>query len=412
MSMKSVYSSVSKIPRASGRSDYLSNPNRQEEVVLHQSSMSYTWKEHAQFEKEHQKTKKGNNEALEVMFLLPNELYEQGEIDEVKEICDKVVDRILGKGHDYEYAVHWNHARTSFHCHVMFSERENQTELKPKLYKRDIWYNHETQRIARAGSPDAELIHRKGEVQRDADGNIKYDGDLFTPKDTRFKSISFIHRKNEVVQEVLKEHGFSLELHMKDGPFMPQRKLYKGASEDYLNAARAYNDAVNQYNETIREGLKVKPEQDMSELIALKRVTLDHVKRANHDARRITKKSVEEILKSVKYMQTDLFAEAVYQPQMTEITVTVPAENIAGANGIYALRLREGFIFFQPYELRRSENGVEIMLEKDAVYTVNSDDDRQRYTGEELNDIIQADLEMPQQRQTQRQRQMDDDFEL
>ena len=404
--MPAAYARTSKIGNASGRSDYITDKKRQEEIVLQRSLMIYDWSIHAQFEKEHEKNGKANNEALEVHFKLPNELSEKPE--ELEVICDTIAQRITGSpNRDYEYAVHWNHARTNLHCHVLFSERENQTELVPKIYKRDIWYNHETQRIARAGSPGAELIHRKGEVQRDADGNIKYESDLFKAKDRRFNSRGFVHEIRQICQEVMNEHGFEYENTTKDSPYLPQRKLYKGASEDYLAAARAYNNAVKEYNELIREGFNTrKPEHDMLvDLTALKSVTLDHVKRANHDARRITVRSVEEILKSVHNVLLDMFT--------TQMTVTVPSQNIVAAyDGAYALQLGDGYVFFQPHELRRSENGVEIMLEKDAIYSVTSYDGREPYSAKELMDIIQADLERSQQRQTQRQRQFDDDFEL
>ena len=400
--MPAAYARTSKIGNAAGRSDYITDKKRQEEIVLHRSSMKYDWSVHAQFEKEHEKNGKANNEALEVHFKLPNELYDDPE--ELAAVCDAITQRIVGSSdRDYEYAVHWNHSRTNLHCHLLFSERENQTELVPKIYKRDIWYNHETQRIARAGSPGAELIHRKGETQRDADGNIKYDGDLFKAKDRRFNSRGFVHEIREICQEIMNEHGFEYENTTKDSPYLPQRKLYKGASEDYLNAARAYNDAVKEYNETIREGLKAKPEQDMLELTALKNLTLDYVKRANHDARRITKKSVEEILKSVHNVLLDMFT--------TQMTVTVPSRYIVATyDGAYALRLREGFVFFKPYELRRSENGVEIMLEKDAIYSVKSYDGQEQYSAKELMNIIQSQPES--QQRVVRQRQFDDDLEL
>lgn len=402
--MPAAFARNTKVTNAAGRSDYISDKKRQEEIVLHRSSMKYDWVIHAQFEKEHQKFKTANNEAQEVMFKLPNELYDDPE--KLAAVCDAITQRIVGSpNRDYEYAVHWNHSRTNLHCHLLFSERENTKELVPKLYKRDIWYNRQTQRIARAGSPGAELIHRKGEVQLDPDGNIKYESDIFTPKDTRYVSRGFVHEIRQICQEVMNEHGFEYDNTTKDSPYLPQRKLYKGASEDYLAAARSYNEAVKEYNELIREGFNTrKPDHDMLvDLTALKSVTLDYVKRANHDARRITKKSVSEVLKSVHNVLLDMFT--------TQMTVTVPDESIAGANGIYALRLREGFVFFKPYELRRSENGVELTIDKDAVYTVNSDDDRQRYTGEELMDIIQIQSQ-PETPQRQRQRQMDDDFEL
>lgn len=383
--MKSIYAGASKIPNASGRSDYISNPNRQEHLVLTNSMMEYSWKQHSVFEKAHRKTNKANNEALEVQINLPNEL--KDDLVAIKKICDELAARIVGEGHDMEYGVHWNKSKQSLHCHLLFSERENQTELNPKIYKRDIWYNYKTQRIAKAGSPGAELIHRKGEVQRDADGNIKYDGDLFTAKDTQYKTTRWIYQKNEIVQAVLKEHGFDFEIHTKDGPFMPQKKLTKGASEDYLAAARAWNDAVNEYNAVVRAILKEQPDAE-PQLCAKKKQLVTETKAVNRLEKRITTKAIELIRDAAAAIK-ELFLD-----EKKEIKVTVPSDSIAGANGIYVLNLRDGFVFLWPHELRHSENGVEITLDKDAIYNLNSNDAAERYTGEELNDIIQAEQMM------------------
>ena len=151
------------------------------------------------FEKEHKKTNKENNEALEVQINLPNELKDN--LEAIKEICDELAARIVGQGHDMEYGVHWNKSEKSLHCHLLFSERENATELVPKLYKRDIWYDKNTHRMAKAGAENAELIHRKGEIQRDEDGNIKYDTDVFKAKDTKFKATRWVYEKNGFIAQ-------------------------------------------------------------------------------------------------------------------------------------------------------------------------------------------------------------------
>lgn len=382
--MKSIYAGASKIPNAAGRSDYISNPNRQEHLVLTNSMMTYSWKQHAVFEKAHRKTNKANNEALEVQINLPNEL--KDDLVAIKRICDELAARIVGEGHDMEYGVHWNKSEKSLHCHLLFSERENQTDLMPKVYKRDIWMDEETHKLAKVGAPGAELVHRKGEIQRDADGNIKYDSDLFKPKDTQYKTTRWVYQKNEIVQAVLKEHGFDLEIHTKDGPFMPQRKLYKGASEDYLAAARAWNDAVNDYNAVVRDILKEQPDAE-PQLCDKKKQLVTETKAVNRQEKRITDKAIELIRDAAAAIK-ELFLE----PEKKEITVTVPNESIAGSNGIYVLNLRDGFVFFQENEISRARDGVEITLEKDAIYSVTSYDynGQERYNGEELNDIIQS----------------------
>lgn len=107
---------------------------RQEEIILSKIKMQHTWKEHSNFEIANKKSNVKNNEALEVHFALPNDLYQKKE--KLEQVCDDMVKEIVGENKDYQYAIHWNHDRTNLHCHILFSERENQQDLVPKIYKK------------------------------------------------------------------------------------------------------------------------------------------------------------------------------------------------------------------------------------------------------------------------------------
>ena len=54
--MLSIYAHQQKITNAVGRSIYLNDKEKQEEIVLIKKKMLHTWKEHADFEKGHQKS--------------------------------------------------------------------------------------------------------------------------------------------------------------------------------------------------------------------------------------------------------------------------------------------------------------------------------------------------------------------
>ena len=56
--MANVYSRVSKINNVVGRSDYISNPDRQEFIKLTGKSRDFEWEEYAQFEKKIKSRKK------------------------------------------------------------------------------------------------------------------------------------------------------------------------------------------------------------------------------------------------------------------------------------------------------------------------------------------------------------------
>ena len=287
--MANVYGRVAKISNAVGRSSYINDKERQEEIVLHKENMQYSWQEHSSFEKEHKKTNVANNEALEVHVALPNALAQDKE--KLESVCDDLAKDIVGFNKDYEYSVHWNHNRTNLHVHILFSERENQKELEPKIYKKDIWKDRDTHRLAKAHAENAELVHKKGEIQRDKEGNIKYKTDIFKPKDTQYIKRNWVQEVRESTQKVLRSHGYKLDLTTKDSPYLPQKKLYKGAREDYLEKAKAWNAEVKRYNDGVRQHIELEPEQ-RENYVSIKREVLANVKEANAEERKITPEAV------------------------------------------------------------------------------------------------------------------------
>lgn len=287
--MASVYGRVAKISNAVGRSSYITDPDRQEEIVLHKESMQHSWEVHSAFEKAHQKTNVANNEALEVHIALPNALAQDKK--KLEFVCDDLTHEIVGSNKDYEYSVHWNHTRTNLHVHILFSERENQLELEPKIYKRDIYYNFKEKKLSKKSDPNAEIIHHKGEVQRDKEGNIKYQTDVFKPKDKQYISRNWVQSVRDITQKVLNSHGYVLDITTKDSPYLAQKKLYKNARKDYLEKAKEWNAEVKKYNEGVRRHIEIEPDQEEN-YIAIKKEVLSNVKEANAEERKITPEAV------------------------------------------------------------------------------------------------------------------------
>ena len=307
--MASVYGRVAKISNAVGRSNYITDEKRQEEIVLHKKNMQHSWEEHSDFEKAHQKTNVANNEALEVHIAIPNKLADR--LVDLRKICDDLAHEIVGENKDYEYAVHWNHNRTNLHVHILFSERENQLELEPKIYKRDIYYNFEEKKLSKKSDSKAEIIHHKGEVQKDQDGNIKYQTDIFKAKDTKFIQSSFVHEKNRIVEKVMKAYGYDLEYQDKDSPYLAQKKLYKGASQDYLEKAKEWNAEVKKYNEGVKQHIEIEPIQ-LENYRAIKKEVLDNVKDANAKEKKITTRAIELVHDMADWVRQTVMQLTVY----------------------------------------------------------------------------------------------------
>lgn len=250
--MAKVYSRVTKINDVAGRSDYISNPDRQEFIKLTGKSSEFEWEEYAEFEKANQKSQEKNNEARELVIALPNEMSENFSDEILEEFSHDLAQELLGENRDYEFALHFNQAQTNFHMHLLFSERERSTERKPKVYKRDMWFDKTTNRMAKANAENAELRYKKGEVMKDKQGNIRHDDVPFTKKDKKFTERSWLKSHQKTIQKVLAEYNYVLNI-FDDKHEIAQKKLYKGASADYLDYANNWNQAANKANKTLKE---------------------------------------------------------------------------------------------------------------------------------------------------------------
>lgn len=161
------YTRVTKLNNIQGRAGYITNPGKQEEIVI--ESAPVDWQPYVDYELNNQKSKEKNNQGREIIFSIPNEWYELPR-EELRERVQPLVELAVGKSTDLQWAVHWNKARTNFHVHVVFSERS--IEKNPGRWDRDI-YLTEDGKIARkkadrakdSSGKDLPPVHRKGDLK-------------------------------------------------------------------------------------------------------------------------------------------------------------------------------------------------------------------------------------------------------
>lgn len=298
--MPNVFARTTKINNAVGRSAYISDQtHKQEEVVLNKAVMIYDWQFYHEYELKHQKNAgQAQNEAREILLPLPNELASQykgattvEQKKKIERICDELAKEIVGENHDYEYAVHWNKARTNLHCHLMFSEREvvDLSLLEQKAYAKDIWQDPVTHKLTKKGV--GQLVHKKGELMY-REGQPVYKTELLSAKDTRYKEKSFMMQQKLAYQKVMSDYGYVFDVNDNQTPYLAQKKLYKGASADYITAAKEWNAEVRRYNEIVKEYIRESPEAE-EEYISIKRDVLDNVREANQSEKRITREAVK-----------------------------------------------------------------------------------------------------------------------
>lgn len=200
---------INKLHNIRGRADYISNPERQEDIVI--SSLKIDWQPYHEYEKSHRKSFKENNEGRELIIALPNEWATSTTLD-----CkiNLLAEELLKKNRsEFQWAVHWNKDHTNLHVHIIFSERTRKykKDFSTECYDRDIYLTSE-----------GKIARRKADRAKDENGNIKppvhRKGELknagifeFTPKDKRFKSKQWLENVKNNVVAFYKQYGVQID---------------------------------------------------------------------------------------------------------------------------------------------------------------------------------------------------------
>ena len=325
--MANVYARTTNLKNASGRSDYINDIAKQEEIVLTRKEQKHEWSFYDEYELSHSQKGQINNSAREEVIALPNELYEDKE--KLQAVCNDLATNLLGHNRDFEYAVHWNKTRTNLHMHLIYSERErvDLSNAQPKIYKKDIWYDIETNKLAKANSTGAELRYKKGDIQRDKEGNIKYNEEPLTIKDKKFIQKSWIEFLHKEVQSTLKAHGYDLDVQDKTTPFLSQKKLFKGQNKELRQITLEYNKTVREHNKQVKLALK----NDSSLEPAMKKIRvgieanikeLNQVKKGRvYEAIEIIKQATSYVVQIVKgIVSNNLNKVNIQEPQKKNLT--------------------------------------------------------------------------------------------
>lgn len=243
--MAKIYARETKLKNVCGRVDYITNEKRQEHIILTKENMKNDWSDYVEFENQNKKSLNDNIQARETVIALPNDLINDKK--ELEKFCDELGQSLYGNNRDYQYAVHLNKSKTNLHVHFIYTERERVLSRQPKIYKRDIYFNKKTGKTCSKDDKDAILRCKKGDIQKDKDGNIKYNDDKFTIKDKKFNNKNWLEERNLIIKDVFRRFGrdislFDSKLHI------PQKKLFKGANFAYLEYAKKYNVSARQIN--------------------------------------------------------------------------------------------------------------------------------------------------------------------
>ena len=290
--MATQYLRITKLHDVRGRIDYISNPERQENLLAYHSTMdNKMWLALAN---QNQRSFKNNSrgvsangkciEAREIIFHLPHRFSADPE-----RVLNQIVDDWKNTYHtDCAAALHWNHDKTNLHIHLIFSERERLDQEKVKYATRNMYYDADWKRCNKA---DAVHVIHKGEPTSPPFEHAK----------TRsFKSYTWLEQE-------LKEHYakiLGLNRFERDGLHIPQQKIFKYQNKEKAERIRANNQIIREFNETVDDALSKQVLE--SDLKAIVEPLKDSVNRNKKNRTNALKSALNELRRSVRQLTTSL----------------------------------------------------------------------------------------------------------
>lgn len=142
-------------------------------------------------------------------------------------------------------ALHHNKRKTNYHIHLIFSERKLLPEPDIKIATRSVFYDETGKRV----HTKKEITGEDGQIRKGCTvikkGEI-YESHLFTVKDDKFKSESFLREVKEIYTDLINRHISNPEQQLKvfdkNSVYLPTKKIGKNnpkaAEIETDNAAR------------------------------------------------------------------------------------------------------------------------------------------------------------------------------
>lgn len=245
------FSRVQKIYDVVGRLDYIARRNNystkqlaEQLVYFHDDFGQDNWQKLADFETaESERRHIILRHARELIIALPNEMSSKKDAEtQYKEIAST-----LASGQPYAFAVHWNKSKTNLHMHLLLSERQKlNISQEPKRYRQDIWAKEDGS-MAMKKEDRHHILHKKGDVQLDKDGNIKYkdtENSGFSEKNKDMIARAWVHIKQNQSAQLLTDLGYDVTVFDTKKGLLAEKHEGKGNN--------AYTQRIKRENAFIR----------------------------------------------------------------------------------------------------------------------------------------------------------------
>lgn len=249
---------TTKLPDVCGRVDYISNPKRQEHLYAVYSTVEPEfWKrlsEQSQYDFWRSNQKKGKCiEGRELIIALPESLT-AADPDRLLQLFTETFRTEYGV--QCAAALHHNKAKTNYHIHLIFSERNLLEKTEVRYASRNMFYNEEGRHV-----------RTKKEIL-DADGSLRpgcrilpkgepYEIKWFSARRDIFKSKEFTKQvKNlytDLINQCVTREEDKLQVFDSSGPYLPSKHI--GKNNPKAAEIEADNQLRKEWNQTVDQVL-------------------------------------------------------------------------------------------------------------------------------------------------------------
>ena len=244
---------MTKLSNVKGRITYISSHAKQENLyAVYETTERKFWRELAKCNQE-EFVKSGTDgkciEARELIIALP-ESFTEYQSDRLLQLFTNHFKQNYGT--ECIAALHHNKRKTNYHIHLIFAERKLLDEPIIKIASRNMFYDE----IGKHVRTKKEIPGEDGEIREGCrivkKGEV-YEKKLFTAKDERFKSNSFLdevkHSYTGLINIYVKDENQKLQMFERGSVYLPTKKI--GKNNPKAQEIEADNQKRREWNRAV-----------------------------------------------------------------------------------------------------------------------------------------------------------------
>lgn len=248
---------MSKLTNLKGRINYISSHARQENLyAVYETTDRKFWTELAKCNQE-EFEKSGTEgkciEARELIIALPESFVDYDPDKLLKLFTENFMQNY---GVVCIAALHHNKRKTNYHIHLIFSERKLLDEPVEKIATRNMFYDENGKHVR----TKKEILDEAGQLRSRCSiipkGEV-YERNIFTIKDSRFKSDSFLDEVKrsytDLINIYVRDDKEKLKVFDKNGVYLPMKKV--GKNNPKAEQIQADNKTRIMWNQTVDRAL-------------------------------------------------------------------------------------------------------------------------------------------------------------